>query len=226
VFPATETAIIAALEREVWPLVKTWEQHEREHAGRRHRFFVSRNVVVVCGGIGPVAARRAAEAAVALFRPLALQSVGFAGALVPGLAVGAVVVPARVIDAGDGSRTETAEGEGILLTCSEMASIAEKARLFRAYGAHAVDMEAAAVAKAAAARSVRFRALKAISDESDFALPDMGSFVAADGSFQAVRFSLFVALRPWWWWRVYRLAANSRKAAGALCERLREMHGL
>ena len=50
-------------------------------------------------------------------------------------------------------------------------------KLAQSYGAQAVDMEAAAVARGAQARGVRFMAVKAISDESTFAMPSMDRFV-------------------------------------------------
>src|SRR5438445_7222079 len=55
-------ALVAALEREVWPLVKHWSASEREFDGRQFRFFENARAVLVCGGIGAEAARRATEA--------------------------------------------------------------------------------------------------------------------------------------------------------------------
>jgi hypothetical protein len=42
------------------------------------------------------------------------------------------------------------------------------------------------------------------------------------GEFQTKRFALHVALRPWLWLSVYRLARNSRIASENLCAWLRE----
>src|ERR1700739_3945236 len=74
-------AMVAALEREVHPLVKQWRVSDKEHDGKRFRFFEKDDVVLVCGGIGAQAARRAAEAVITLFAPKVVYSVGFAGAL-------------------------------------------------------------------------------------------------------------------------------------------------
>jgi len=93
----------------------------------------------------------------------------------------------------------------------------QKIRLGKAYGASAVDMEAAAVAQGAEARGVEFGALKAISDAADFILPAMDRFVANDGRFHFVTFGLHVALRPWLWGTTIALARNSSKASQALC---------
>ena len=73
-------AMVAALEREVRPLVKRWPSVVREHEGRRFKFRESGHAVVVCGGVGAEAARRATEAVIALYTPELVQSVGFAGA--------------------------------------------------------------------------------------------------------------------------------------------------
>src|SRR5215472_380554 len=105
-----EIAIIAALEREIDPLLKSWRNTDQEYSGKRLRFYSGENCVAVCGGIGPVAGRRAAEAAVALYRPNMLVSVGFAGALESNLRVGEVLELRWVIDASDGSRSDTGFG--------------------------------------------------------------------------------------------------------------------
>ena len=160
--------MVAALEREVRPLVKRWRKVEREHQGRGFTFFEDGEAALVCGGIGAEPARRATEAAIALYQPELVQSVGFAGALDPTLNVGEIFSPSRVIDARDGSSVETATGHGVLVSVATVADVEQKAKLAESYGAHAVDMEAAAVARGAQARSVRFMAVKAISDDSTF----------------------------------------------------------
>src|SRR5215831_15808021 len=110
-----ELAIVVANEREVRPLMRDWSSSEREHSGRRFRFFEKGNVVLVCGGIGAEAARRATEAIIVLYQPSVVESAGFAGALEPGLRVGDIVEPRQLIDAGDGSRAETGVGSGTLV---------------------------------------------------------------------------------------------------------------
>jgi len=136
-------AIVAALEREIRLLVKNWQVSEREHDGRRFRFFENDDVVLVCGGIGTAPARRAAEAVIALFNPDTVYSVGFAGALDSELKVGHVLRPQRVINASDGSSRLLDEGEGVLVSFGSVASPQQKRRLQESFGARAVDMEAA-----------------------------------------------------------------------------------
>lgn len=216
-------AIVAALEREVRPLVKKWKVHDRDHDGRRFRFFENNETVLVCGGVGSIAARRASEAVIALFHPKMVYSAGFAGALDPGLKVTDILRPSRVINAGDASSTNVGGSTGVLVSFASVASPEQKAKLRDSFGGQAVDMEAASVARAAEARGVAFGVVKVISDEIDFEFPEMERFIDAEGGFSEVRFGLFAAVRPWLWPRVIRLARNSNRASQALCGYLCEL---
>jgi len=218
---AKRVAIVAALEREVRPLVKTWRITERDHDGRRFRFFENGEVVLVCGGIGSAAARRAAEAVITLFAPKIIYSAGFAGALDDKLTVGDVIRPRVVINASDGSRVTLEGGERTLVSFETVASPAQKAKLRDSFAAHAVDMEAASVARSAEARGIEFAAVKVISDTADFDLPSMERFVDSEGRFLETRFIWFTAFRPWLWLQVMRLAQNSSRASRSLCASLR-----
>src|SRR5258708_10201376 len=218
-------AIIAAMEREVGPLIRGWKVGTNvrtnvrtlEHGGRRCRLFENGEAALLCGGIGAEAARRATEAVIQEVHPVRVISGGFAGGLDGSLQVGQVLEPRTVINAADGVRTEVGSGDGILVSSGTVAGKEQKIRLRNAYGASAVDMEAAAVAQGARARGVEFGALKAISDAADFSLPPMDRFVADDGSFHSVRFACHVALRPRLWGTTIALARNSSKASHALC---------
>jgi adenosylhomocysteine nucleosidase len=215
---ACRIAIVAALEREVRPLVKGWSVTRSERDGRTFTFFENHGVVVVCGGIGTEAARRAAEAVIADYSPAVICSAGFAGALTPQLKAGSVLRPGRIVNASDGSSVSLDGGEGVLITFGTIASPEQKRKLRESYAAQAVDMEAAAVAQAAEARGVRFAAIKVISDEVDFEFPSMERFVTVAGDFSEWRFAVFAGVRPWLWPRVARLARNSRQASRMLCE--------
>jgi adenosylhomocysteine nucleosidase len=216
---ARKIAFVTAMEREVMPLVKSWTATEREFAGRKFQFFEleNENAVVVCGGIGAENARRATEAVIQLYQPARIVSAGVAGALDTKLKVGDVFVPRWVVDVRDGSRVNTGQGDGVLVSFSEVASVTQKAKLAQSYGAQGVDMEAAAVCKGAEVRGVTFAAIKAISDESNFAMPPMGKFITAEGQFKTVSFALHAAIRPWMWLRVIRLGRNTARAVQALC---------
>ena len=153
---AVKVGMVAALEREIRLLVKDWRRVEREYDGRRFKFFENGQAVLVCGGIGADRARRAAEAVIALYGPGLVLSVGFAGGLDPALKVGDIFYPSRVVDVCDGSSVETGAGRGVLVSVAGIADVEQKAKLAQSYGAQAVDMEAAAVARGAQARGIRF----------------------------------------------------------------------
>jgi adenosylhomocysteine nucleosidase len=213
---------VAALEREVRPLIKRWRINNREYDGRNFRFFENGLAVLVCGGIGAEAARRGCEAVIKLYQPRLVISAGFAGALDPQLEVGHMLTPRLVIDANDSSRTEVGSGSGVLVSFDAVADAKQKLKLGKAYRADAVDMEAAAVARGADVHGIPFVAVKAISDEAGFEMPSLDKFIAGDGQFQAGRFVLFAAVRPWLWPAVMRLRSNTQTASRALCRALEE----
>jgi adenosylhomocysteine nucleosidase len=217
-----KVAIVAALEREVWPLINGWPSKRERFDGREFKFYERDSVAVVCGGIGPEAARRASEAIICLYHPALVISAGFAGALDPTLEVGHTFTTRSIIDASDASRTDCGIGEGVLISFADVADIDQKAKLGAAYGAQAVDMEASAVARSAEAHGVTFLACKAISDTSCTALPPIGRFIGPDGKFHALNFVAYVAIRPWLWARAHQLASNSQLAAKNLCAMLAE----
>ncbi len=224
-------AIIVALDREILPLAKSWPSSKLTREGREFTVYESEYAIIVCGGIGPESARRAAEAVIAKYSPDLLISAGVAGALVSELHVGDTIFPESVIDTQDGSRHETAIqkapiantplGRTVLATYPEIATVTQKHQLAKSYGAHAVDMEAAGVALAAQKHNLPFLAVKSVSDELNFELPEMNRFIR-QGRFLTKSFVLYIAPRPWLWLRVIRLARNTKRASENLCAWLRE----
>jgi adenosylhomocysteine nucleosidase len=216
---ACKIAVVAALEREVRPLVKNWHVVPSE-GDRVSNFFENGSVVVVCGGIGMQAARRAAETVIARYAPALIYSAGFAGALRPELKVGDVLRPSKVVNVTDGSSVSLDGGDGVLVTFAAIANPEQKKKLAESYAAQAVDMEAAGVAKAAEARGLRFAAIKVISDEVDFVFPSMERFVGATGEFSEWKLAMFAAMRPWLWPRLAQLMGSSARASRVLCDAL------
>ncbi|HWB33634.1 MAG TPA: hypothetical protein VG714_10710 [Acidobacteriaceae bacterium] len=213
-------AVIAALPREVAGLVKGWERRE-----------VARNVFVwrrgasiaACAGMGQGRAMLACEAAMTAAPMKRLISAGLAGACDPALRVGDVLRASVVIDARTGERldAEGSVGGAVLVTGTGIATSREKRRLRESYGASAVDMEAAAVARIARAHRMEFRAVKAVSDEVECEMEGLERFATADGQFREGAFALHTALRPWMWSSVMALGRNSARAVRSLSEALR-----
>jgi len=212
---STKFGIVAAMEREIGPWAR---QCKRLRVAGNLVFYEGGNAVAACGGIGKTAASRAAEQIVEVYQPAVLVSAGFAGALKREFKVADLLLPSEVVDLESGRRFPTGKGEGILATSGTILSKAQKAQLATS-GATAVDMEAAAVAEVAQRRGLEFLAVKAISDELDFELPEMGGFIAG-GKFRAAQFITHVALRPRMWPVVRKLAANTACAADALSQAL------
>lgn len=211
-------AIIAALPREIRSLVRGWQSETRKNG---IRIFSGNDAIVICAGMGADRAVLAATHAVSLGPVSRLISAGFVGALHDGLRTGAVVKPGIVIDARTGERFSVDRGQGILVTGSSVAGVAEKQRLRKSYLADAVDMEAAAVARIAEQRGIPFAAVKAVSDEHDFEMPEMSRFVSETGQFREVAFAGFMMTHPSSWPRIRRLAAGAKKAEIALTQALR-----
>jgi len=213
--------IIAALEREVRPLVSKWKRAQcGELKGWR-----SGDLLVVCGGIGPVPAQRAAEIVVREFHPELLISVGFAGSLDPSVKPPDVLVPARVLDGRSGREYQTVDSgnQMSLLTLDGVASATSKAELSRCFGAQAVDMEAAAVAQVACSRGLQFRAVKAISEDVNFPIPSFVPFITEDGRLRLGSLLAHAAMRPGLWAALAGLGRNSARAARALSLALRPL---
>jgi adenosylhomocysteine nucleosidase len=157
-----------------------------------------------------------------------------------GLAAGRVYPVAGVVDSRTGERFTTgpirslaaaapvettdggihpgspAHGAVWLVTCERVANRADKPSLAAAHGAGLVDMEAAAVARAAGARGIPFHCVKGVSDGPEDRLPDFNRFITAEGEFRLGPFIGFAALRPWTWRPLLRLGAASRRSAQAL----------
>ena len=211
-------AIIAALPREVAPLVKGWR---REELPGNRVVYIRGDVVVACAGMGGVQAALAVQAARALARVSEFVSIGVAGACDPRLRIGDVVRPGVIIDRKTGERFIDERYDSVLVSTDSVVSVAEKERLHAAYDAAAVDMEAATVARLARAHGLGFRTIKAISDTSDFEIAWLAKFATTEGQFREGAFAMHAAMRPWMWGRVRRLAKNSGKALRALHEALR-----
>jgi adenosylhomocysteine nucleosidase len=211
-------AIIAALERELAPLISEWKRTDVRAQNHTIRIFEKDDTLVAFGGIGGNSARIAADAAYSYAqRDVSLMiSAGLAGALVRELKVGDVFVPELIIGDSDNNMIETASGMGTLVTVGAIAGAAHKKLFAAKYHAQALDMEAFAVADVARIYNVPCIAMKAISDEYDFDLPPLGRFVTDSGNFRTAAFAAYAAVRPWIWPTVMRLNRNSQIAINNL----------
>ncbi len=163
----------------------------------------------------------------------ALASWGMAGGLDPALGAGAILLPTEVLGP-DGRTFNTEQGwrnrlsaaiaahapvcSGRLLTSPRaVGSVADKAELFRATGAVAVDMESAAIGAVAGQRRLPFIAVRVVVDSAADVLPRAVTAAAdKEGHLQIGRLIGALALAPNELAPLIRLARRYRAANRSL----------
>ncbi len=218
-------AIIAALAGELKPLVRGWQGESRHGVNLWRRRRGENEWIAACAGMGVDAAARAFEEIEKTGTLDAAVSTGWAGALDEQFAAGRAYRVSGVVDARSGKRFRAAgpAGECWLVTSDRVADQAEKRRLAAAHGTGLVDMEAAGVARLAAARGIPFYCLKGVTDDFSASLPDFNRFLAANGQLRTGRLIFFEIFRPWHWPALMRLGGNSLKAAAAIGKSLPDL---
>lgn len=215
-------AIIASMGGELKPLVRGWERERRSGVDLWRWRHGGGEWVAACAGAGVDAAARALAEIERDGAIGSAVSIGWAGALSGEFAAGRAYRVSGVIDARTGERfgVDAPSGGCLLVTSSGVADRAEKRRLAAAHGASLVDMEAAGVARLAAARGVPFFCVKGVSDGPADRLPDFNAFISGEGRFQWARFIFFAVIRPWHWPALMRMLRNTREAARSAGESL------
>jgi len=155
---------------------------------REARIAAGPGVVAIAGG-GTAARAERIEAAVRELEPEAIVSFGLAGALAPGLRPGDLLAGSAVLAGAErfecdptwrgailaaltARRGEGERGEVLVLGVEAMITHADAKRGLHAQtGAAIVDMESAAVARAAAAHGLPLAVIRAVSDSADQTLP-------------------------------------------------------
>lgn len=228
--------IISSFPMEVHPLVKGWKRRNlrrgdvvwRERAGDG-----SIDCAAVAAGMGQDSASRACAIALETLGSLdGLISLGFAGALSQALKPGVAYWVACVVDNETGEsfpaihsfKSPASIGSMLtLVTANHVAGRDEKRRIRQKYQAELIDMEAAAVAREAAAHSCRFWCIKSVSDEADAQLPDFSVFRDVDGKLAQPRLAARLALQPRYWLTLARMGRNSRTGAAAMAAAVGEI---
>lgn len=205
---AWESAAVRAV------LPRVHQEEERVWRGRAG----NREVLVVTGGIGPRRTQQTVERFTHI--PfLAVLSVGCAGALIPGLSCGQLVLAPDVcmLDPIDATRLHRYPGDPQLLayarTAAQTAGVPvadgslftsskvlytpeEKAQRGQETRAIAVEMESAVHAAFAAERALPFLALRVILDGVDMRLPAVKGLTTPEGDVRALKAALHVATHP------------------------------
>lgn len=182
-----------------------------------------RAAMLAANGAGRSAAAAATRRLLARGGFRAVLSTGFAGALDPSLQVGDIFVADCVRGGGleYGARLPSScppgARRGVLLTVDEVVVSARAKQSLLSRGAQAVDMEAAAVASAAAEHGVGFYCVRSISDGAGQDLPiDLNRAIRQDGTFSAMGVVRQARLDARRWAGVARLWRDARVASRAL----------
>lgn len=185
-------------------------------------------VAIHLTGMGAAAAERGAARLLALGAPEALLSVGFCGALAGDLRAGDLVAADEVREEATGDRfpadpalLATAPGRrGALVSSVRLARTpADRAAL----DGLAVDLESAALARAAAAASVPFLALRAVTDEARHRMPDFERLMDAAGRLNPLSGLVYFFIHPGELRAMMRLAPAARAASRSLHDGVREL---
>lgn len=216
-------AIFTALSWESAAVRSVLRQVRREQERVWRGVAGNREVIVVTGGIGPRRTQRTLEQF--LQTPFsAVFSIGCAGALVPGLTMGQLVLAPEVsmhemneemrsdetrlqrypVDPQLLSYTRTAAAkvgvptaDGSLFTSPKILfTPEEKAQRGRETGAIAVEMESGVHAAFAARRGLPFLVLRVILDGVDMRLPVLKGLTTPDGDVRAFKAAMYVATHP------------------------------
>ena len=174
---------------------------------RRQAFAVSfaragtiagNDALLVANGMGQQRAA-AAVAAADSFRPDAIVSTGFCGALDDQLAVADVIAATEVIGGGCvyPARPIEAPRHGAIVSVGRVAQTAAEKRKLRETGASAVEMEAAAVADAAERRGLPFFCVRAVTDLADESMTnDFNRALRNDGHLDTIVILRGALVRP------------------------------
>lgn len=138
-----------------------------------------------------------------------ILSFGIAAGLDPALAAGALVIPTEVRSGAKAFPADAAWRSALCRLCppavqgavcgedEPVLSPAEKARIFRASGAVALDMESHLVARTAAERSIPFAVVRAASDDAARTVPPISmEGLRDDGTTDPGRLALALLREP------------------------------
>jgi adenosylhomocysteine nucleosidase len=212
-------AIVTAMPEELEAVARCISKKQRRRGGKRDRgFFLEgkiggASVVVGLTGDGAVRASRSLESVFEEFPVSFLVGAGAAGALVPSLRAGDLVVADRVVDvhgeapAPDAGWLARAVAAGarpatVVTLAKLICSSKEKKDLAARFGASdsgpaVVDTESAAWVRAAASRGVPCLILRAVSDTFEDELPGfLSSCLSADGSVNRAAVARRLLLHP------------------------------
>ena len=147
---------------------------------------------LIANGAGVGRSGPAADAGIEAFRPDAVVSTGFCGALIPELTTADIIVATEVVtrDARYPAvpvQSDWPHRRGVVRTECRVIRTAEERGALRAAGADVVEMEASAVAECARRHSLPFYCVKAVTDLAGETMAnDFNRALREDGHFDTI----------------------------------------
>jgi len=237
--PPTVYGLIAALPRELWPFLRRVRgQSQRSGLSAAWTFQLGPwPAVAVVSGIGAPSARDAAQALVKLHSPRCLISLGYGGAVNPGLAAGTVVLGQEywyydpdgqilqpvglalsrpsisdLVSSLQAERLPTAVG--ILISTPRIISKHQEAEPLRGLKNPVLDLETTAVAAVAQTYGLPFLGLRAITDTGAEEIPDFVAALTQTGGEPGWRALWHLVItKPGHWLHLVKLWHRSRLAS-------------
>ncbi|MBI1916940.1 MAG: hypothetical protein HYS12_19705 [Planctomycetes bacterium] len=239
--------ILFALRREAQPFYRHFDVRRRLTSAPCPAWLCGTSlerVLVLESGVGPERCGRALRwltesyfPGQGLLQPLFLVAAGFAGALHDEYSVGDVIFATEVLDprgrrwprdpeAGEAGREGIAWRHGRVLSMAHLVGDPhEKRQLGECFGAVAVDMESAFVARFCAERGIPFSCVRVISDEVDTPLSPRLVNLMSGPEVRIPRLLASLARSPGLVLELWRLARDTRAAAQRLARALVELLG-
>jgi adenosylhomocysteine nucleosidase len=242
--------ILAALRQEIASMEKSLSRRNysnQEQFSVCHGEYNGKNVMLVITGMGRERAERATQMVLQSNPLTLLVSLGFAGALNPGLAAGDIILCSGIhCRDGNGNKTVSyirssdngihallsrrLESESISFHTGEVVSVMQpmqnaedRAALRQEFNAEIVDMESYWIASIAAQRKVPFLALRAVSDTVDDSFPPIERIVDIEGNLLPRKAALHFLSHPWHLAMLSGLYRNSVKAGKNLNEVIKRL---
>jgi adenosylhomocysteine nucleosidase len=182
-------------------------------------------VLFAANGAGWKRAALAVNAACEVFRPNAVVSTGFCGALDPQLQIADVVAGNRVVGAGRSFpaapvRSGRSHAVGVVASLDHVVGTAREKSALRAEGNSVVEMEASGVAARAEALGLAFYCVRAVTDRAGEDLAnDFNAALRPDGHFDTMRIFRHALGHPAVrFLELFQLRQNCRRAAQTLGE--------
>jgi len=214
---------IAGLRKLSWPLDYAWEGVRN---GQRQ--------LLVANGMGAALASRAVEVAMRAVSSAELSaskleavvSVGYCGALDPGLREGDVIVADEILDIDTGNRFPVAALEsdrnstsGRVATQNRIAINSLEKQALRQFEAIAIDMEASGVAEKAKRAGLPFLCIKVVTDRADESFElNLNEMRDANGRISRGKIAVYAATHPQSVPELLRLRRRANEAANQLGE--------